>query len=473
MKDTELGPLPLSWEAKLLEPILEKLIDYRGKTPKKSDKGIITLSARSVKMGYIDYDLAYHIDKETYDKFMVRGFPEVGDILLTTEAPLGCVATLDKDNVCVAQRLLTLRGKDGVLDNEYLKYYLMSRQGQHQLLSRATGSTVQGIKRTEFKKVLIALPPIKEQKMISKNLSEIDGYISKCNEINKTLESICSTVFNSWFVSFEPVKAKVLTNEAGGDDEEVSLSAMSCISGKSKIELLSLKKSDPQSYDEIKRVSDLFPSEMENSELGLIPKGWMLKKVSAFAKVIKGKSYKSSELKESKTALVTLKSFNRGGGYRLDGLKEYDGKYKREQEVFAGELIIAYTDVTQAADVIGKPAMVVSDERYEHLVISLDVAVVRPCNGNMNNFLYGLAQSDKFQQHMHSHSTGTTVLHLSKNAVPDYEFLFPGEDLVTAYESFTSPFFKEINRNISEKRVMETLHETLLPELMSGRLSRE
>ena len=65
------------------------------------------------------------------------------------------------------------------------------------------------------------------------------------------------------------------------------------------------------------------------------------------------------------------------------------------------------------------------------------------------------------------------VLHLSKNAVPDYEFLFPGEDLVTAYESFTSPFFKEINRNISEKRVMETLHETLLPELMSGRLSRE
>lgn len=67
---------------------------------------------------------------------------------------------------------------------------------------------------------------------------------------------------------------------------------------------------------------------------------------------------------------------------------------------------------------IGKPAMVVSDERYEHLVISLDVAVVRPCNGNMNNFLYGLAQSDKFQQHMRSHSTGTTVLHLSKNAVP-------------------------------------------------------
>ena len=76
--------------------------------------------------------------------------------------------------------------------------------------------------------------------------------------------------------------------------------------------------------------------------------------------------------------MVTLKSFNRGGGYRLDGLKEYTGKYKPEQEVFAGDLIVAYTDVTQAADVIGKPAMVISDSRYEHLVVSLDVAVVRP-----------------------------------------------------------------------------------------------
>lgn len=74
---------------------------------------------------------------------------------------------------------------------------------------------------------------------------------------------------------------------------------------------------------------------MENSELGLIPKGWMLKKKSAFAsnKV----NHIRVQVKESKTALVTLKSFNRGGGfYRLDGLKEYDGKYKREQEVFAG-----------------------------------------------------------------------------------------------------------------------------------------
>lgn len=471
MKETELGLLPASWEAKILEQQLEKLIDYRGKTPKKSDHGIVTLSARSVKMGYIDYELAYHISNETYDKFMVRGFPKVGDILLTTEAPLGCVATLDRDDVCVAQRLLTLRGKQDTLNNEYLKYYLMSRQGQHQLLSRATGSTVQGIKRTEFSKVLIALPPFKEQEKIAKALSDIDTCIETNSQANKILEEICLSIFKSWFIDFNPVKAKASASAAGKSKEYVELSAMSVISSKSEEELQILKESDPVSYQNIADTAALFPSELVATDLGLTPKGWNTKKIKDLASVIKGKSYKSSELENSKTALVTLKSFNRGGGYRLDGLKEYTGKYKKEQEVFAGDLIVAYTDVTQAADVIGKPAMVISDDRYDHLVISLDVAVIRPAKESMKFFLYGIAQTENFQQHTKSHSTGTTVLHLSKNAVPDYEFLFPGEELITAYQNFSSPFFTLINQNISDNRSMENLRDSLLPELMSGRLS--
>ena len=188
--ETELGLLPGSWKVVILENYLESLIDYRGKTPKKSESGIVTLSARSVKMGHINYSSAYHIRKETYDKFMVRGFPKKGDVLLTTEAPLGCVVILDRNDVCVAQRLLTLRGKHGELDNRYLQYYLTSHIGQHQLLSRATGSTVQGIKRTEFSKVLLILPPFDEQLNIGKTLSEFDEKIRINSEINQTLEQI-------------------------------------------------------------------------------------------------------------------------------------------------------------------------------------------------------------------------------------------------------------------------------------------
>ena len=150
--------IPNGWSEEILVDCLESLIDYRGKTPKKSDSGILTLSAKSVKMGYIDYSQAYYISTETYKSFMVRGFPKVGDVLMTTEAPLGCIARLDRDDVGIAQRLLTLRGKENLLDNDYLRYYLTSRRGQHELKSRASGSTVQGIKRTEFEKVEILLP---------------------------------------------------------------------------------------------------------------------------------------------------------------------------------------------------------------------------------------------------------------------------------------------------------------------------
>ena len=201
-----------------------------------------------------------------------------------------------------------------------------------------------------------------------------------------------------------------------------------------------------------------------------VPKGWEVKRIDEIANIIKGKSYKSSELEKSKTALVTLKSFNRGGGYRLDGLKEYTGKYKPEQEVFAGELIIAYTDVTQAADVIGKPAMVMSDSNYQHLVISLDVGVVRPFNDVYKHFLYCLAMTDSFQAHTKSFCTGTTVLHLGKDAVPSFEFINPINELLHVFYKQTSPVFEKINLHIEENKNLEKARDLLLPRLLKGEI---
>jgi len=191
--------IPDGWTKENLVSCLETVIDYRGKTPKKSETGILTLSAKSVKMGYIDYNQAYYVSKKTFDKFMVRGFPKRGDVLMTTEAPLGCIAKLDRDDICIAQRLLTLRGKKDVLDNDYLKCYLTSRRGQHELTSRASGSTVQGIKRTEFEKVNILLPKFEEQKAIANILSSFDNKIELLQAQNKTLETTAQTIFKEWF----------------------------------------------------------------------------------------------------------------------------------------------------------------------------------------------------------------------------------------------------------------------------------
>lgn len=183
----------------LMEDCLETIIDYRGKTPHKSENGILTLSAKSVKNNNIDYSQCYYISDDEYKKFMVRGFPQKGDILLTTEAPLGMVAKLDRDDIAIAQRLLTLRGKKGVLDNDYLMYYLQSPMGQSLLKSRETGTTVTGIKQSEFRKIEISIPDLEMQKKVSNVLNVINDKIKLNNNINNNLEEQLSALFVNMF----------------------------------------------------------------------------------------------------------------------------------------------------------------------------------------------------------------------------------------------------------------------------------
>ena len=181
------GQLGMKFNTMKMEDALDALIDYRGKTPKKSKTGIMTLSAKSVKNNHIDYSQCYFISEEEYEKFMVRGFPKKGDILLTTEAPLGLVARLDRNDVAIAQRLLTLRGKENVLDNDYLLYYLQSPVGQASLKARETGTTVTGIKQAEFRKIEIEIPDYEVQKKVSGILRVIDQKIELNNAINNNL----------------------------------------------------------------------------------------------------------------------------------------------------------------------------------------------------------------------------------------------------------------------------------------------
>ena len=183
----------------LMEDVLDALIDYRGKTPNKTETGIPTLSAKSVKNNHIDYSECYYISPEEYERFMVRGFPRVGDVLLTTEAPMGVVARLDRDDVALAQRLITLRGKVGILDNDYLLYLLQSPYGQGLLKEKETGTTVTGIKQAAFRKIVIRLPDYQIQKKISSILRTIDDKIVVNKKINDNLLQQAATIFRQWF----------------------------------------------------------------------------------------------------------------------------------------------------------------------------------------------------------------------------------------------------------------------------------
>ena len=139
---------------------------------------------------------------------MRRGLPQSGDIVMTTEAPLGEIAQLDGRKVALAQRLITLRGKPDLLDNTYLKFLMQSEFVQHQLHSRATGTTVLGIKQSELRQVTLVMPPLPEQRSIAHILGTLDDKIELNRRMNETLEALALAIFKAWFVDFDPVRAK-------------------------------------------------------------------------------------------------------------------------------------------------------------------------------------------------------------------------------------------------------------------------
>lgn len=170
MKDSGvawLGTIPSHWQLVALRRGIARFVDYRGKTPEKVDSGIPLITAGAIKSGRIQHELAPdYIQADDYSAWMVRGFPKLGDVLMTTEAPLGEVAQIDDENVALAQRVILLKTKPEILNSDYLALQLRSALGQGELWSNATGSTALGIKADRLKGIRLLLPPLEEQEAI-------------------------------------------------------------------------------------------------------------------------------------------------------------------------------------------------------------------------------------------------------------------------------------------------------------------
>lgn len=155
------------------EPIAKRVrfVDYRGKTPPKRETGIRLITAKNVKMGFVQRQPEEFIDSTAYPGWMTRGFPNKGDVLFTTEAPLGNVAQLDTDEpVVIGQRLITMQPEKEKLDPDFLKYMLLSRPLQSEVRAKATGATVLGIKASLLKQIEIRYPPsiVEQSRMVAK-----------------------------------------------------------------------------------------------------------------------------------------------------------------------------------------------------------------------------------------------------------------------------------------------------------------
>lgn len=255
-----------------------------------------------------------------------------------------------------------------------------------------------------------------EQKGVVKMLSSLDDKIELLRKQNETLEKIAQEIFKEWFVDF-------------------------------KIEGKKLK--------------------LKNG----VPEGWKLWKLEELVNVVNGYSYKGSELKEkSDFGLVTLKSFDKNGGFQIRGFKPFIGSPKKEHEAIVGDIVVAHTDLTQDADVLGNPAFIFDSGGFKKMYITMDLAKVISKRDKIKNaFLYFLMKTYEFKRHCVGFSNGTTVLHLSRKAIPSYEIILPDNlKLVEDFSVFANKTMNKIILNNSQIQTLSRLRDTLLPKLMSG-----
>lgn len=196
--------------------------------------------------------------------------------------------------------------------------------------------------------------------------------------------------------------------------------------------------------------------------------------LSDIAQFISGYSYKGNELMESNVAMATIKNFDRKGGFKLDGYKEIvpSSKLKDTQHAEVFDTLVAHTDLTQNAEVIGNAEPLMSKLDYEDIVFSMDLVKVVPKNNNISKFLIAaILQDKKFKAHCLGYVNGTTVLHLSKKALPEYQLYLPKDlSVLKPLDELVAALYQQISTNIKETTKLEALRDTLLPKLMSGEL---
>jgi len=397
------------WKTIRLEDALYALIDYRGKTPKKTLSGIPLITAKIVKNGFIQEPNEFIAEKD-YDVWMVRGLPKTGDVVLTMEAPLGEVAQINNEEVALAQRIVTLRGKKGLLDNSYLKYFFKSETGQTRLKERETGTTVTGIKQSELRKVEIDVPPLPTQTRIATILSALDDKIELNRRTNATLEAIAQAIFKEWFVDFR------------------------------------------------------FPGatgEMQDSELGPIPKGWRVGRLGDICELNPRLYMRKGTLAQ----YVEMKNLSQSSLSVEEPRKREFTSGSRFQN---GDTLLAR--ITPCLE-NGKTGFVDFLDEKEIGWGSTEFIVLRGKDYINPYYIYCLSRFSGFREFAIQSMIGSSGRQrVVESILSDYPIAIPNKKSTDIFAMVVESLFLQIKNNSNQSSTLAQIRDTLLPKLMSGEI---
>ena len=406
-----------------LEECLEKVIDYRGRTPKKLGKDWLkdgeyrAISANNVKFdGLIREESIYRGDEELY-KLWMKDEVERGDILLTSEAPSGQAMIWNSDEkIILSQRLYALRVNKNLVDNNYLKYFIQSPLGQKSIVRNNSGSTVSGISAKTFKNIKILIPDLEKQQAISKILLTIDQKIQTNNQINQELEAMAKTLYDYWFMQFDFPDQNGKPYKSSG--------------GKMVY------------HPELKRE---------------IPEGWGVEKLGDISQYVTEK-VDSFEL-NIENYVGTDNMIADMGGIELTTSIPKSGT---STKFSVGDILISnirpYFKKIWLSDRTGG--------------CSADVLCIRTNRIIPKEFVYATLARDDFFNYDVAGSKGSKMPRGDKKHIMEYPIVFEFE-VAEQYSKIVRPIYEAVHENNNQNQELTKLRDWLLPMLMNGQVKVE
>ncbi|MCQ1052928.1 restriction endonuclease subunit S [Acinetobacter baumannii] len=401
--------------------------------------------------GIVDY-----IDNYIFDgKFLL--ISEDGENLRTRNTPIAFQA---QGRFWVNNHAHILAEKEeGILD--YLEYYFSILN----INPYITGAVQPKLNKANLDAIEIPIPPVNERLLINQILNSLKKKILLNNQINQTLESIAQAIFKSWFIDFDPVRAKIAAKQEGNDPE---LAAMCAISGKSEVELEQTSEGD---FAELQATAALFPDELVESELGEVPKGWEILDIDKTTSLIidhRGKTPKKLGSDWSDTGITVLSAKHIKDGYIVNREQlrfvdtELYNKWMKE-ELEEGDILLT------SEGPMGEMYYLASDEKY---CLSQRLYALRANTDLISSaFLYFWLLSPYAKSDMNGRATGTTVVGIRQSELRKVKVLTPPKNICDLFNEKVKANLKQIALNNNKSVDLAHIRDILLPKLMAGDLT--